>query len=409
MPNPLQLSIVSFRAAGYIVVEGKAQADEFYILRTGKVKISKEAEIVEEDSVLGPGDFFGVVSTMSGHSRIETAQAMEDVTLISVHREQYDLLIEKNAPVAIKIIQGFARKMRYLDDALTKLTLKSSAVEDTSHLFNVGEYYARQSQYNQAYYAYYKFIKYCPNHANVQTAKERMSKIQPYAKAVHLDGAPTELTREYPKNTMIFSENEPGNELYIIQKGRVKITKIVEGKEILIAVLKTTEIFGEMALLTNDNRNASAIADGEVTLMVVNKQNFQRMITSQPQLITRLTNILASRIWLMYKQLANAVMTDPVGRLYDTLALEMEKNRVPVESTGTYTFELGPKELLTMVGLPAKEGQIHINKLFENKKLRLVENRIFTSSTEEIVKQVQYFRNMERLQRSRQAGSIKHQ
>ena len=326
MPNPLQLSIVSFRAGSYIIVEGKAKADEFYILRTGKVKISKEVEIVEEDSLLGPGDFFGVVSTMSGHSRIETAQATEDVTLISVRREQYDLLIEKNAPVAIKIIQGFARKMRYLDDALTKITLKSSAVEDVTHLFNVAEYYARQSQYNQAYYAYSRFIKYCPNHPNVQTAKERMSKIQPYAKAVYLDDAPAQFTREYPKNTMIFSENEPGNELYIIQRGRVKITKIVEGKEILIAVLKASDIFGEMALLTNDNRNASAIADGDVTLMVVNRQNFQRMVTSQPQLITRLTNILAGRIWLIYKQLANAVMTDPVGRLYDMLALEMEKN-----------------------------------------------------------------------------------
>ena len=239
------------------------------------------------------------------------------------------------------------------------------------------------------------------------TAKERISKIQPYAKAVYLEDDSSGFTRQYPKNTMIFSENEPGNELYIIQKGRVKITKIVEGKEILIAMLKSNDIFGEMALLTNENRNASAIAHEDTVLMVVNRSNFQKMVQSQPQLITRLTVVLANRIWLMYKQLANSIMEDPVGRLYDMLTLEIEKNRVEVDSTTPYTFEVGPKELATMVGFAPKEANLHMSKLLENKKLKLADNRIFTSSTEEIVKQAQYYRKMEKIQRSRQAGSLK--
>jgi CRP-like cAMP-binding protein len=406
MPSPLQLSIVSFAKGTYIIVEGKAQADVFYIIRTGKVKITKAVEIVQEDNVMGPGDFFGVISSMSGHSHIETAQALTDVSLISVHKDQFDLLIEKNAPVAIKIIQGFARKMRYLDSAYTKLTLKNTGKEDTSHLFNVGEHYARQNQYNLAYYAYYKFTKYCPTDPNVATAKERLAKIQPYAKAVYLEGAESQFTRQYPKNTMIFCEAEPGNELFIIQRGRVRISKIVEQNEILIAVLKANDIFGEMALLTNDPRSASAIAHDDATLMVVNRSNFEKMVHSQPQLITKLTVILANRIWLVYKQIANATMGDPLGRLYDMLAIELEKNRVTVGPSQTYTFEVGPKELLTMVGLPAKEGTVLVNKLLENKKLKLADNRIFTASTEEVVKQVEYFRKMEQIKRSRQAGSL---
>jgi CRP-like cAMP-binding protein len=46
------------------------------------VRISKEVEVVKEEDTLGPGDFFGVISTMSGHSHIETAQALTNVTLI---------------------------------------------------------------------------------------------------------------------------------------------------------------------------------------------------------------------------------------------------------------------------------------------------------------------------------------
>ncbi|TFH04633.1 MAG: Crp/Fnr family transcriptional regulator, partial [Spirochaetales bacterium] len=126
MSAPLQLSIVNFAKGAYIIVEGKANADYFFIIRSGRVRISREVEVVEEEggNVRGPGDFFGVVSTMSAHSHIETAQALTDVSLISVHREQYGMPIERNTPVAIKIIESFSRRMRYLDEALARLTLK---------------------------------------------------------------------------------------------------------------------------------------------------------------------------------------------------------------------------------------------------------------------------------------------
>ena len=230
MPNPLQLSLVNFRKGSYIIVEGKQQADNFYIIHSGQVQISKEVEMVEVEAgtIFKAGDFFGVVSTMSAHSHIETAVALTDVALISVQRDQFGLLIEKNTPVAYKIIGQFAKRMRYLDEALTAATFKKKAAEHASHLFNVGEYYAKQSQYNLAYYAYYRYLQYCQNDENVDVAKQRLAKIQPYAKVVYLDEGRDQFRRSYPKNTMIFSEAEPGAELYIIQKGTVKISKIVD-------------------------------------------------------------------------------------------------------------------------------------------------------------------------------------
>ncbi|MDY7028261.1 MAG: cyclic nucleotide-binding domain-containing protein, partial [Spirochaetota bacterium] len=60
MNNPLQLSLVTFKKGAYIIVEGKQQADCFFIIREGKVQISKEVEIVEEEggNILRAGDFF---------------------------------------------------------------------------------------------------------------------------------------------------------------------------------------------------------------------------------------------------------------------------------------------------------------------------------------------------------------
>ncbi len=57
MASPLQLSIVNFQRNSYIIVEGKQNADCFYIIRSGKVRISKEVEVVEEEggNILAPG------------------------------------------------------------------------------------------------------------------------------------------------------------------------------------------------------------------------------------------------------------------------------------------------------------------------------------------------------------------
>jgi CRP-like cAMP-binding protein len=411
MANPLQLSMVNFNKGSYIIVEGKPNANAFYIIRSGKVVLSKELAVVEEEggNILGPGDFFGVISTMSAHSHIETAQALSDVSLISVLRDQYDLLIEKNAPVAMKIIQGFSRRMRFLDEAVTRLTFKSTATEHPSHLYKVAEYYARQSQYNQAYYAYYRYLQHCPDGEHVAVAKERMSRIHPYAKAVYLEKNNSDFTRFYPKNTMICSEAEPGDELYIIQKGSIKVTKIVDDKEVLLALLKPGDIFGEMALLENKPRSASGIAHEDTSVMVVNRANFQRMVQTQPQLVTRLTQLLAERIWTVYRQLSNTTMANPLGRLYDRLWLEMEKNRVHTDAGEPYTFDFGPKELITMVGMSMEEGKSVLQKLFENKKVRIHENHIHAADAEEIHKQAEYYKKMEKIQKSRQEGSYKAQ
>jgi CRP-like cAMP-binding protein len=407
MAGQLQLAFVNFLKDSYIVVEGKQNVDRFYIIRQGKVRISKEVEVVAEEggNILGPGDFFGVVSTMSAHSHIETAQALTDVTLISVQKEQYGQLIQNNTPVAMKIILQFSKRMRYLDEALTRLTLKNNAESDSSHLFEVAEYYAKQSQYNQAYYAYHQYVKYCPRGQNVNLARERMMKIAPYAKAVKMDFRSDEFTRVYPKDSMIFSEGESGDELYIIQKGSVKIAKIVDNNEVLLAVLKTGDIFGEMSLLESKPRAAGAVAYEDCQVLAVNRANFERMIGSQPQIIARLTTLLAERIWFIYKQLANTLITDPLGRMYDALLIQLEKNRINVNSPQPHTFDFGPKELVNMVGLPQGDGTLVLRKMMENRKIQILKDKVYVADVSEIVKQTEYYRKMQKIEKARRESA----
>jgi len=403
MSAPLQLTFVSFTAKSYIIVEGKRNADKFFIIRTGKVRLSKEVQVVAEEQgdTLGPGDFFGVVSTMSGHSHIETAQAITDVTLISVQKEQFSQLIQGNVPVAMKIIMQFSKRMRYLDEALTRLTLKNNAIESPSHIFTVGEYYVKRKQYNQAFYAYQKYVRCCPDGENKEAAIERMKKIAPYVKDLQPPPKPGEMTRSFKKDQIVFCEGEPGDELYIIQKGSVKIIKITDDNEILLAVLKTGDIFGEMALLESKPRAAGAVAYEDCQLMAVNKENFQQMIKTQPQLIARLTTLLSERIWLIYRQLANTQISDPLGRMFDMLQIQLDKKKVDVNAVTNYSFDFGIKELGNMVGLSPVDAAVYGKKLMGNHTFQIVNEKLIIKDLSEIARQNSYFRKMQQLERAR--------
>jgi CRP-like cAMP-binding protein len=308
----------------------------------------------------------------------------------------------------MKIILQFSKRMRYLDEALTRLTLKSNAQEDPSHLFKVADYYTRQSQYNQAYYAYHQYIKYCPRGEFIMQARERMQKIAPYAKNAKLDFKSDEFNRIYPKDSMIFSEGEPGEELFIIQRGSVKIAKIVDNNEVLLAVLKTGDIFGEMALLESKPRAACAVSYEDCQLMAVNRANFERMVGTQPQIVARLTTLLAERIWFIYKQLANTLIGDPVGRMYDALMIQLEKSRTPISSS-SYYFDFGAKELVNMVGIPQSEGVLVLRKLMENKKIQVVKDkekdRIYCLDLSEIAKQTENYLKMQKIEKTRRENT----
>ncbi|MDR0495800.1 MAG: Crp/Fnr family transcriptional regulator [Treponema sp.] len=403
MESPLQLSSVKYQKDAYITVEGKSNADRFFIIQQGKVAISKEVEVAkEENKILNPGDFFGVISTMSGHNHIETAQALTEVVMIAVQKDQYGALIQKNSLVAMKIITQFSRRLRFLNETLAGISMKKTAEAGPDHLFEVAEYYFSQKQYGKAIHIFNRYIVHSPDGKKVNTAKERIGslKSQAIGSIKEVETKPNDLKRTYPKDYLLFVEGEPGDELFIIQKGSVKITKITSDNEVLLAVLKAGDIFGEMALLEGKPRAATAMAYDDCEVMVINKANFEQMIQTQPQLIARVTGLLADRIWLIYRQLANTLINDPVGRVYDSLFIQLEKNKVPLTEPKPYTFSFGQWELANMVGLPEKEAKPVLAAFLENKKIEIIEGKIHCTSVPEIVKMAEYYRKMDKIKKA---------
>ena len=135
--------------------------------------------------------------------------------------------------------------------------------------------------------------------------------------------------------------------------------------------------------------------------MAVSQQNFEDMAVSQPQLVARLTALLADRIWFSYKQLANARIADPLGRLYDQLLIQLEKNDVPLGNHVSYIFDFGPKELINMVGISRQDGISLVKKMTTNGRIIVVGERIHVSDITEIVKQAEFYHKMEKIGHSR--------
>ena len=404
----LQLSFVNFKRGSYILIEGKADTDRFYIIQSGQVQIAKQKEVVaeEEGNLLGPGDFLGVIACMAHHSQIETAVAVSDVVLIAVHYAQFPELIEKNTPIAMKIIYAFSKKMRYLDEALTRITLKKNIETDISHLFTIGEYYLRMSKFELALYAYYHYLKEKPDGQYAETARKRFMAIKSTgvkAPIEMLEPDTKQMVRVYNRESMVFCECQSGTELYIIQKGRVKISKIVDNSEVLLAVLREGDMFGEMALLENKPRSATAItAAEECQLLAVNRQNFNQMVATQPQLIARLTTTLADRIWAMYKQLANTLIPVPLEKMYDMLSIQLEKMRIQPSAGKQHTFLFGPAELAKMCSIPKEQVAQAIAEFLMTPIVRSTDDSIIITDTLELSKQTAYFKKMQEIEQARQ-------
>ncbi len=403
MPEEIVFEVANFKNNSYIILEDQEDSDEFYIIKQGKVVENRSASMVESDSgtTLSVGDFFGVISCMAKRPRIETVQSLEDTSTIIVKREHFGALIQKNTPIAMKILRYFGKQLRYYDSLLTKMTLKSSIEENPNYIFNIGEYYYSNQMPTQAAYAYLHYVKFCPDGGYVPQAKIKLAKINPTPDA--LLPKKESFYSLFNDGQIVFLEHEPGSELFIIQEGKVKITKLVDNNEILLAVLKKGDIFGEMSLLDNKPRSASAISFGPTKLMAVSKANFEPMVQAHPEIASKIIELLSERTWLIYKQFSNVLIKDPIGKLYDALYTHLQKARVPINLGTSHTFDFGSEELIKLVGFPPQEGHVYIKKLFDDDKtITVIDGKIFTKDVFSIEKMVHIFRRNMELEKKRQ-------
>jgi len=103
-------------------------------------------------------------------------------------------------------------------------------------------------------------------------------------------------TVEFRKGEFIFSEGDLGMEMYIIHEGKVEILKQIQAKQRRLAVLEKGDFFGEMSILEELPRTASARALAAVKLLLINGATFDQMLRTNPEIAVRMMRKLSRRL-----------------------------------------------------------------------------------------------------------------
>lgn len=103
--------------------------------------------------------------------------------------------------------------------------------------------------------------------------------------------------RRFHKGEQIFSQGEPGKELYLVVSGTVQITKeSAIGREITLALRERGACVGDMALIDGQPRSASGYALGDCTCLVLGREEFQHFLADNPEACQRLLVLLSARL-----------------------------------------------------------------------------------------------------------------
>lgn len=125
--------------------------------------------------------------------------------------------------------------------------------------------------------------------------------------------------RTFPAGTVLFSEGEAGEEMYVIQSGRVQLTRQVRGSEVHLATLPPGEFFGEMAIVNRRPRSATATVIDEAQLLVIDARTFEAMIRGNTEIAVRFIKKLAGRLAQANAQVEVLLLADLNHRIVHLL------------------------------------------------------------------------------------------
>ncbi len=168
--------------------------------------------------------------------------------------------------------------------------------------------------------------------------------------------------KEFAPGTVLFREGEPGKDMYVVQSGRVNVSKKVGEVEKILASLGPGEFLGEMSILNNKPRSATATCAEASKLLVIDAKTFEAMIRGNGEIAIRMIKKLADRLAEANEQIENLLFADATTRVVHFLATAAEK--VPKGPAG-HKLAILPKELPGRVGVKPEQADEVLMKLLK--------------------------------------------
>jgi CRP/FNR family transcriptional regulator, cyclic AMP receptor protein len=391
MPKAMQYT------KGSIIYFSGDKDERIFILQKGvliltSIDIETKHPVTEQ---VKNGEFFGVKSALGHFTREETATVLTDSTAVVLTVQEFEQIFSSNKQVIMKMLQVFSNQLRQIHKK-TESILNNVTEDLASGMIAVAKSFYDDEQYLSCCDVCTKFLALYSD----TTKKEEVSKLYADAKlrndkeraqgknndfssdedetagALKQFSLPAfeRFAKQYKPGNVIISEFEPGNCFYLIQSGKVQLVKCLNGAKKNLDILKPGEFFGEMAILDNSPRSATCVAIGNVKCLEFNKENFELLITGNPQIAIILLKLFCKRIYDQKRRFRILVIKDVQARLADVFLMFNEMNIPQNPNERQRKFNVTTADLAHWAGLPLETTRDEVNKFVEKRKIEVYDN-----------------------------------
>lgn len=229
---------LKFKPGEYVFNQG-APSDAFYFIKSGRAEALKKLDDgCIHSELLDMGHFFGFVDLMEKNERSGAVKAVEDLEVFRFNRDDF---------------LGF-----FLDNAEFYSIYDSASKHQLLHEISI-----------------FKDI----DEKHLQSIQKML------------------IEKIFPKDAVVFEENDPPNALYIVLKGEIQLLKSVTGKKnVPVLSLGHGDFFGEMGLIEENAQSVKAVATADTVLLALSKENFYSVIKENPSISFNLLKTICHRV-----------------------------------------------------------------------------------------------------------------
>lgn len=184
------------------------------------------------------------------------------------------------------------------------------------------------------------------------------------------------VTRKYKKGQVLFFEGDVEDKLYIVNKGKIKVYKYnKEGREQILHILSDGEFVGDMSLLKKGKFQFNAEALEDTYICTIAKDDFDRIITSNPEITLKILEVLHDRLINLENLIQNLSTKDVEVRIASMLKSFAENYGVKQEDGIMIELPLNREEMANYIGVTRETISRKLTALQEEDIIELIGNK----------------------------------
>lgn len=158
-------------------------------------------------------------------------------------------------------------------------------------------------------------------------------------------------SRDCQKDAQIVAQDEPGDALFIIARGRVKVVLYGDnGREVILTILKAGDFFGEMSLVDDMPRSANVIASEDSTVLILKRDQFTEYVQKSPRMALNIMAELSKRLRRADEIIGNLATLDVYGRVAHIMIELAKKDGEEVEEGILIRERPTQQDIASMIG-----------------------------------------------------------